>query len=63
MRGKQPLLNELPRPQPTSALHRRLSDCLLHSVRLLKEANRSADARAMLDKILAGERQQLNARL
>lgn len=32
-----------------------------HSVRLLKEANRSADARAMLDKILAGDRQQLNA--
>lgn len=32
-----------------------------HSVRLLKEANRAAEARAMLDKILTGERQQLNA--
>lgn len=32
-----------------------------HSVRLLKEANRAAEARAMLDKILASERQILNA--
>lgn len=32
-----------------------------HIVRLLKEANRLAEARAMLDRILAAERQQLNA--
>lgn len=32
-----------------------------HSVRLLKEANRADEARAMMDKILATERQQLTA--
>jgi hypothetical protein len=60
--GKQPLLNELlaaaANVSPSSPA---FPTAAFHSVRLLKEANRAAEARAMLDKILAGERQQLNA--
>jgi hypothetical protein len=60
--GKQPSLNELlaaaANVSPSSPAFPTVA---FHSVRLLKAANRSAEARAMLDKILAGERQQLNA--
>jgi len=60
--GKQPLLNELlaaaANVSPSSPAFPTVA---FHSVRLLKEANRAAEARAMLDKILASERQQLNA--
>ena len=60
--GKQPLLNELlAAGSNVSSSSPAFPTVAFHSVRLLKEANRAADARAMLDKILAGERQQLNA--
>jgi len=60
--GKQALLNELlaaaANVSPSSPAFPTVA---FHSVRLLKEANRAAEARTMLDKILTSERQQLNA--
>ncbi len=60
--GKQPGLNELlAAAANVSHSSAAFPTVAFHSVRLLKEANRSAEARAMLDKILAAERQQMNA--
>lgn len=60
--GKQPKLNELlAAAASVSHLSPAFPTVAFHRVRLLKEANRPAEARAMLDKILAGEQQQLNA--
>jgi hypothetical protein len=60
--GKQPMLNELlAAAASVTSSSPAFPTVAFHSVRLLKEANRAGEARAMLDKILAGERQQLNA--
>lgn len=60
--GKQPKLNELlaaaANLDHSSAGYVSLA---FHRVRLLKESNRPAEARALLDKILANDRQWLNA--
>jgi hypothetical protein len=60
--GKQPKLNELlAAAGNVNHSSPAFPSLAFHSVRLLKEANRAVEARAMLDKILAGERQQLTA--
>ena len=60
--GKQPALNELllaaAQVDHTASAYPTIA---FHSVRLLKETNRLAEARTMLDKILANERPQLTA--
>ncbi|HEU5236809.1 MAG TPA: hypothetical protein VFU37_06690 [Pyrinomonadaceae bacterium] len=60
--GKQPALNELllaaAQVDHTASAYPAIA---FHSVRLLKETNRLAEARTMLDKILANERPQLTA--
>lgn len=60
--GKQAKLNEL-LAEAGSVSHTAPAypTIAYHSVRLLKEANRVSEARGMLDKILATERQLLNA--
>lgn len=60
--GKQPKLNEL-LTAAASVTHSSPAypSLAYHTVRLLKEAGRAAEARPLLDKILAGERQYLTA--
>ncbi|MGZ8846975.1 MAG: hypothetical protein ACXW3C_10975, partial [Pyrinomonadaceae bacterium] len=60
--GKQPKLNELlAAAANVSHSSPGYPSVAFHSVRLLKESNRTDEARVMLDRILAGERQQLTA--
>ncbi len=60
--GKEPNLNELlAAAANVSHASPAYPSVAFHSVRLLKESRRADEARNMLDKILAGERQQLNA--
>ena len=60
--GKQPSLNELlAAAANVSHSSPAFPTVAFHSVRLLKEANHTVEARAMLDKILSAERLQMNA--